>query len=219
MKLIVGLGNPGKRYEETRHNAGFQVVDRLVRQLPEGRRHRLDADELFETRRDVERVLLLKPGTFMNRSGSAVTRCAARFHVAPEQVLVVLDDLELPPGRLRLRAGGGTGGHRGLEDIARSFSADVHRLRVGIGRPPPAGEASSEMDVESYVLGRFSAEEMQAYEATLERAAQAALCWVDSGIAVAMDRYNGDPEQERRRREKASERRPTPRGTDTQGSS
>jgi PTH1 family peptidyl-tRNA hydrolase len=188
VKLIVGLGNPGRRYAGTRHNVGFRVVERLAE------RARVALDERrFDARfgRGLlagEPVALLLPETFMNASGRSVEEALASLAVGdPDRdLLVVLDDADLPLGRLRLRAKGSSGGHNGLEDVLVCTGGAVPRLRFGIGRP--AESATGTVD---YVLARFSADEEPLVAAAVERACDAIACFVERGIGEAMNRFNG----------------------------
>ena len=188
-RLVVGLGNPGPEYAATRHNVGFRVVGLLARRAgavfvaDPGLRGRVARVRIAG--RD---CALLEPATFMNRSGESVGAALERWPaLAPERdLLVVLDDLDLPPGRLRLRPSGGAGGHRGLADIARALATQaLPRLRFGIGHP---GTATQVVD---WVLEPFSAsEEAEILPAALERAADAVECVVGEGLTVAMGRFN-----------------------------
>ncbi|MBK7951243.1 MAG: aminoacyl-tRNA hydrolase [Deltaproteobacteria bacterium] len=188
-RLVVGLGNPGPEYAATRHNVGFRVVEHLARRAgavfvaDPGLRGRLARARIAG--RD---CVLLEPLTFMNRSGESVGAALERWPaLAPERdLLVVLDDLDLPPGRLRLRPSGGAGGHRGLADIARELATQATpRLRFGIGHP---GSAAQVVD---WVLEPFSeAEEAEVLPAAVERAADAVACVVGEGLKIAMDRFN-----------------------------
>jgi len=165
MKLLVGLGNPGPRYQKTRHNLGFRFVEQLAdaHGLMLAARPRLHA-ELCEWRRNGGRVLLLKPTTFMNDSGMAVAEVSRYFRIAPSDIFVVFDDLDLPPGKVRLRRGGGTGGHNGLKSIHQHLGcADYVRIKIGIGRPQGG-------DVIDWVLTKPSPEQQ-----ALERRAFACL--------------------------------------------
>lgn len=181
MRLVVGLGNPGPRYQETRHNAGFLVVDELARR----------AGERFKkVRGDAEaaswgRTTLLKPTTFMNLSGRAVQAAMARDGIRPDDVLVVHDDLDLPLGRLRLRLGGGAGGQKGVRDTIDRIGADFLRLKVGISRPPPGWE------VENWVLSRFRTEERALLERVVATAADAVGWVLELPLEEAMTRTNG----------------------------
>src|SRR5215813_15595 len=187
-KLICGLGNPGREYEQHRHNVGFQVVDALCRR----REVKLDQRK-FEARIGQaligdQRVLFLEPLTFMNASGSSVAAALRFYKIAPEQLLVIHDELDLPFGRLQLKRGGGAGGHRGLSSLIDSLGTDdFARLRFGIGKPegPDAKER-----VIGFVLSGFSSEERQALGDLIERAADAAEAWCGEGLASAMNRFN-----------------------------
>ncbi|MBE3577877.1 MAG: aminoacyl-tRNA hydrolase [Limnochordales bacterium] len=190
MRVVVGLGNPGRRYENTRHSLGFMVVDRLARLLPgstwqEGEMA-LVARACFEPANgDGVWLLLVKPLTYMNASGLAVSSLIAAERVTLEQLLVICDDLDLPPGQLRLRARGSAGGHRGLLSIIAAVgSTDFPRLRIGIGRPPEG------MSVVDYVLAPLAEEELAVYAAAAEEAARAVLVWATEGIDAAMTQFN-----------------------------
>ncbi len=185
MKLIVGLGNPGRRYRGTRHNVGADVVSRLAR----GAGIILDEEDGYSIvgrgRIGGVRVLLAHPQTYVNVSGPAVRELRRRHRLRPEDILVVVDDLDLPPGRVRLRAGGSAGGHNGLKSIIDALGTDAFpRLRVGIGRPP-AG-----VDPAEHVLTRFLPEEQAIVDQAVERAAEAAAAAVTDGIERAMNRFN-----------------------------
>lgn len=182
--LIVGLGNPGTRYAQTRHNIGFMVVDRLLRDLPAGtHRRRFDA-EIAETAADGRRIVLVKPQTFMNRSGNAVQQVIRWYHVPLDRVLVIYDDLDLPFGQLRLRPDGSSGGHNGLESIiAQLGTTGFPRLRIGITR-------QTRGDTVNYVLSRFSREEEARLPEIIQEAAEAALIWSSEGLGPAMNRFN-----------------------------
>ncbi|MFQ5414729.1 MAG: aminoacyl-tRNA hydrolase [Phycisphaerae bacterium] len=187
MKLIVGLGNPGPQYAGTRHNVGFDVVDILASRWGVGmateRFHGWFGSGLV----GAARVALLKPTTFMNRSGRCVAAACRFFKLPPDALLVVTDDIALPLGRLRVRARGSSGGHNGLQDIIdRVGSSDWSRLRVGIGERVGAGTA--------YVLSRFSEEECAGMHRARAWAADAVACWIEHGVGEAMNRFNGaDP--------------------------
>jgi PTH1 family peptidyl-tRNA hydrolase len=189
MKLIVGLGNPGPEYAKTRHNAGFMVVDRLAT------RHRLtdlgSAKSKFhsgvlEGPIAGERCILMQPMTYMNRSGLAVGEAVAFYKLDPAtDLLIVVDDIALDVGRIRLRPDGGAGGHNGLLDVERSLGTSVYpRLRIGID---PKGLAPQK----DYVLGRFSPDQWAKLEPTLDVACDAIETWIKDGVSKAMTRYNG----------------------------
>ena len=184
MKLIVGLGNPGRRYRGTRHNVGWDVIARLAERVG----IRVNEDEGFaEVGRGTigtRRVLLARPYTYVNVSGEAVRDLRRRHRLRPEDILIIVDDIDLPLGRLRLRAGGSAGGHNGLKSIIDALgTTEFPRLRVGIGRPPLGVEAAD------FVLTRFTEEERMVHE-TLERAAEAVELVVTEGLPAAMNRVN-----------------------------
>jgi PTH1 family peptidyl-tRNA hydrolase len=183
--LIAGLGNPGREYQQTRHNIGFMVLDRLAAdaQLP------WNYSQKWSVGWAKSDVIMVKPATFMNRSGEAVAAIANFYKITAAEVLVVLDDLALPLGRLRLRTQGGSGGHNGLESVIEHFGTEaVPRLRVGIGAAPSQGAVD-------YVLGRFFEEEKPLLDATIKRAAEAAKSAVDNGLFAAMNVFNQSPEE------------------------
>ncbi len=186
MKLIVGLGNPGGGYTHTRHNAGFMAIERLAGRLgltnPKAKFHA----RVFEANIAANACWLLEPMTYMNRSGLTVGEAVRFFKADPQQeLLIIVDDVALPVGRIRLRAEGGSGGHNGLKDIERVLGTDQYpRLRIGID-PPPVGVIQSD-----YVLGRFTAEQAREIDPVLDRACDAIECWVSEGIEQAMTRFN-----------------------------
>ena len=189
MKLIVGLGNPGPKYAGTRHNIGFAAIGRLAERWGVGppRLEKRFESLIAETRRASKRVLLAQPQTFMNLSGRAVGAIVRFYKLEPPDVLVVCDDLALPPGVIRLRAGGSAGGQKGLADILRHLDTlEVPRLRIGVG-------AARDRDASAYVLSRPAPEEQALLDAALERACEAIECWLSRGIDVAMSLYNRKP--------------------------
>lgn len=186
MKLIAGLGNPGSQYDKTRHNVGFVVLDSLARRYAPGevakaRFHGAAVEGMIGD----EKVLLLKPLTYMNRSGMAVAEAVRFYKLDPaQQVLVIVDDLALPCGAVRLRGEGGAGGHNGLSDIQQKLGTDRYaRLRIGIDRDPMIPQSE-------YVLGRFRPDQLELLEPALDQAADAAACWAAHGLTEAMNRYN-----------------------------
>jgi PTH1 family peptidyl-tRNA hydrolase len=176
---VLGLGNPGDEYRDTRHNVGFRVLERLGAPLARKRFRALVAEVQWGS----EKVLLACPQTFMNESGRAA-RAVLDFHaLAPERLLVVCDDFHLPLARLRVRTGGSAGGHRGLESIIRELGTEAFpRLRLGIGE--------CRGDSVKYVLGRFSRAEQDEIQPAIERAATAVRVWAEQGIAACMNRFN-----------------------------
>ncbi len=184
LKLVVGLGNPGSKYQGTRHNVGFEVIDRLAQGGSRPSFSRKFDGLAAETEIDYRRVLLLKPETFMNLSGRAVAQALRFYKLEPADLLVVCDDLSLPLGKLRLRPGGSDGGQKGLCDISAHLGAQpFSRLRIGIGE---RGEA----DAADYVLSRFRSVERAAIDDALILATQAVAVWVTQGIDAAMNRFN-----------------------------
>jgi PTH1 family peptidyl-tRNA hydrolase len=185
IRLVAGLGNPGAEYAGTRHNIGFMVVDHLATEFGLRWQHSAKWGALWA--KD-ERVLLAKPATYMNRSGEPLAAIAQFYKIPNEQVLVVLDDLALPLGRLRIRMDGSSGGHNGLESIFLHFATEeIARLRMGIGAAPREGAVD-------YVLGRFFEEERAEVEKTVARAAEAVKCAIDKGVLSAMNTFNKFPE-------------------------
>ena len=181
IRLIAGLGNPGREYEETRHNIGFLVVDRLAAQAGSTWEK---SSKWGAISAKCGEAILVKPMTYMNRSGEPLGAIGQFHKIEPPEILIVLDDLALPLGRLRLRARGGPGGHNGLESIlARFGTEEVPRLRVGIGAAPPAGSVN-------YVLSRFFDEEKALVASTIDRAAEAVKWAIDKGLVSAMNNFN-----------------------------
>ena len=205
MKLVVGLGNPGREYVATRHNVGFEVIDRVAEKL--GWVAKGDFDRVARTKfeslmfdgsvqtsqGEFEKLVLLKPLTYMNLSGNAVQAAMAFYQLNASDIMIVLDDLALPAGRLRLRAGGSSGGHNGLKDIERAIGTnDYPRLRIGIDPAPP------QIPGKQYVLGRFTPEQRKLVDPAIDRATGAVLTWMDKGINTAMNQFNvaGDESKE-----------------------
>ncbi|MGI8436723.1 MAG: aminoacyl-tRNA hydrolase [Chthoniobacterales bacterium] len=185
IRLLVGLGNPGPEYERTRHNIGFMVLDRLA------------ADWRVKWERSAkwgaywakaDRAILVKPMTYMNRSGGPLQAVSQFYKVEPAEMLALFDDMDLPLGRLRIRLEGGTGGHNGIDSIITTLGTDqIPRLRVGIGAAPGAGAVD-------WVLGRFFEEELPLVEKTVARAVEAAKWAIDNGVVSAMNTFNKIPE-------------------------
>ncbi len=185
MKLVVGLGNPGTKYQGTRHNIGFELIDRLAR-AGRGSSFSTKFDgQVAETEIDYRRVLLLKPQTFMNVSGRSVSQAIRFYKLEPHEMLVVCDDLNLPVGKLRIRPGGSDGGQKGLRDIAAHLGTDQFpRLRIGIGE-------QGDCDAMDYVLSRFRSTERAVIDDSLILASQAVAVWVTQGVDPAMNQFNG----------------------------
>jgi PTH1 family peptidyl-tRNA hydrolase len=181
IRLVAGLGNPGSEYAATRHNIGFMVVDQLAAQFGSTWEKSLKWDALSAK---CGAVLLIKPMSFMNRSGYPLFSVAQFYKIEPQQILIVLDDLALPLGRLRLRARGASGGHNGLESIIVQFGTEeIPRLRVGIGQAPREGYVD-------YVLSRFFDEEKPLVRSAIGRAVDAVKCAIDNGLVSAMNTFN-----------------------------
>jgi peptidyl-tRNA hydrolase, PTH1 family len=185
MKLVVGLGNPGPKYAGTRHNVGFDVLDRLADAAPGSTVWTKFEAELCDITLGPEKVLLAAPQTYMNLSGRAVRGVMDFYKLTPEDLLVVCDDLNLEPGRVRLRPSGSAGGQKGLQNIIQHLGTqDFARLRIGIGRPP------GRMDPAAYVLQRFTDRERKIMDVTVAEAAEGVGLWAREGIQAAMNRLN-----------------------------
>lgn len=185
--LIVGLGNPGKEYERTRHNAGFRAIDILADKLgcsiDKGKFQGLYGQTVYGGRK----IYLLKPQTYMNLSGRSVLQLSAYFNIPPQRIIVLFDDISLPPGRLRIRADGSAGGHNGIKSIiAEVGSQDFPRVKIGVG-----GKPNPEFDLADWVLSAFCAKEEKDLQFALNNAADAALCVIDHGVQESANRFNG----------------------------
>ena len=184
MKIVVGLGNPGPEYRNTRHNIGFRVLEQLAA------RHRVERQEskydsiIAEIRIKGERILLVKPLTYMNLSGRSVQPLVHWHKLDLADLMVIYDDMDLPVGSLRIRANGGSGGHKGMKSIiGRLNTEEFSRVRIGIGRP-------DQHDPTDWVLGRFSGTEKELIESTVNKAADAVETWITKGLSEAMNAYN-----------------------------
>lgn len=185
MKLIVGLGNPGRQYANTRHNAGFKVLDELARRLRVSFDRTKFESEIAQAQLGAQRLLLMKPQTFMNLSGVAVAKAARNKIDALDDLLVVVDDVNLPLGRIRFRTGGSAGGHNGIKSIIEHVGSDQFpRLRMGVGR------SGAPEQLRDHVLTSFSPEERPEYERMIERSVEGVVTYVEDGIERAMDRFN-----------------------------
>ena len=185
--LVVGLGNPGRKYEKTRHNTGFRVIDALCR------KHGVSCDRARfqaltgEAVLGGKRVLLVKPQTFMNLSGAAVHEAASFYKIPPERILVIFDDISLPVGTLRIRAKGSAGGQNGVKDIiAQLGSQDFPRIKVGIG-----GKPHPDYDLADWVLSNIAPDELEAMDDAVDRAVLAVSELIQNGVAAATQKYNG----------------------------
>lgn len=185
--LIVGLGNPGREYEKSRHNCGFRCLDILAERLG-CKVDKLKFQGLWgQTTYGGKKLFLLKPMTYMNFSGRAVLQLSAYYHIPPQRLIVLFDDISLIPGRLRVRADGSAGGHNGIKSIIQELgSQDFPRVKIGVGAKP-----NPEYDLADWVLSSFSALDEKALAVSLDNAAKAALTIIDSGVPEAANRYNG----------------------------
>lgn len=185
--LLIGLGNPGREYKDTRHNFGFMLIDRIAVRL-NARGMKVQSKAIVMTSTYEERKLILaKPQTFMNLSGQSVQGLAHFYKIPLENLMILSDDLDLPFGTIRIRASGGPGGQRGLSSILEKLGTnDIPRMRLGIGRPP------GRMDPANYVLQNFSRDDMQSISEILDRGADAALEFVMNGLTAAMNKFNGE---------------------------
>jgi PTH1 family peptidyl-tRNA hydrolase len=185
MKVVVGLGNPGSQYAGTRHNIGFDVVDQLAERWCAEKAQTKFQAQIREGFWGGHKVLLVRPMTFMNKSGDPVLQIVRFFQLEASDVVVICDDMNLPTGRLRWRASGSSGGQKGLADILQKLGTEqVPRLRLGVGRPP------GQMDPADWVLSRFRSEERQSVEHMRVIAADSVEICLKEGIAAAMNRYN-----------------------------
>ena len=185
--LIVGLGNPGKEYERTRHNAGFRAVDLLAEKLG----CKIDKSKFQglygQANYGGKKLMLLKPLTYMNLSGRSVLQLSAYFNIPPQRIIVLFDDISLEPGRLRIRADGSAGGHNGIKSIIQEVGSQAFpRVKIGVGAKP-----NPDYDLADWVLSTFSAKEEKALTVALENTADAALAIIDHGVPDAANRFNG----------------------------
>ena len=185
--LIVGLGNPGKEYERTRHNAGFRAVDILADKLG----CKIDKSKFQgiygQANYGGKKLMLLKPLTYMNLSGRSVLQLSSYFNVPPQRIIVMFDDISLEPGRLRIRADGSAGGHNGIKSIIQEVGSQAFpRVKIGVGAKP-----NPQYDLADWVLSTFSAQEEKALAVALENAVDAALAIIDRGVPEAANRFNG----------------------------
>ena len=185
--LIVGLGNPGREYEKTRHNAGFRCIDLLADSLG-CKIDKLKFQGLYcQTTYNGSKLFLLKPQTYMNLSGRSVLQLSAYFNIPPQRIIVMFDDISLEPGRLRIRANGSAGGHNGIKSIIQEVgSQEFPRVKIGVGAKP-----NPNYDLADWVLSTFSANEEKNLSVALENGAKAALAIIDHGVPEAANRFNG----------------------------
>jgi PTH1 family peptidyl-tRNA hydrolase len=191
MKLIVGLGNPGSKYKDTRHNVGFEVAALLAKKFATATPRARFQGEIVEATIAGHKTLLLTPLTYMNLSGASVLATRDFYKIENENLLVVCDDFALPLAKLRLRAKGSSGGQNGLEDILRRLGTEeISRLRIGVGPLPPGRDAAG------FVLGKFTKDEQPEIADAIQRASAAAAAWVEQGLATAMNKYNAGEKPE-----------------------
>ena len=185
--LIVGLGNPGREYEKTRHNCGFRAIDMLAEKLG-CKVDKLKYQGLYtQVNYQGKKLFLLKPQTYMNLSGRSVLQLSAYFNIPPQRIIVMFDDISLEPGRLRIRADGSAGGHNGIKSIINEIGSQTFpRVKIGVGAKP-----NPDFDLADWVLSTFSASEEKALASALERAGEAALTIIDRGVAESANRFNG----------------------------
>ena len=199
MKLIVGLGNPGRRYERTRHNLGFLCVNRLAREFKIKMNKSQGKARTGKGRIAGNEVLLARPQTFMDLSGESVKLLLTKTHTGTDELIVIHDDLDLPVGKIRIRFGGGSGGHKGINSIFQETgSHDFYRVRIGIGRPPrfKANVEIQEDDVIEYVLSNFTPDEKEIIEKTIPLASEAVVSLITEGLIATMNKYNSNSGKE-----------------------
>ncbi|MEC7565388.1 MAG: aminoacyl-tRNA hydrolase [Planctomycetota bacterium] len=185
MKLIVGLGNPGKQYQATRHNIGWQVLALLANRHGQGPPQARFNGEIVQAQINTTKSLLLSPLTYMNASGNSVRPASDFYDLPHDDIVIVCDDINLPLGTLRFRAKGSAGGQKGLKDILQQLgSQEIPRLRIGIGQPPPR------WDTADYVLGKFTSDEQVVVQQAVERAGDAIADWVEHDATFCMNKYN-----------------------------
>lgn len=192
MKLIVGLGNPGKTYHDTRHNVGFAAIDTLAEKLDISVTKARFQGLFGQGRYAGEAVILLKPVTYMNLSGQSVAELMKFYKIEPTDVLVLHDDVDIPAGTIRLRAKGGPGTHNGMKSVVKSLGIEAfHRIKIGVGQAPP------QWDLADFVLSKLTEDDRKDVDDAVKQAVDASLCWLKDGIDVAMNRYNVRTQKER----------------------
>jgi peptidyl-tRNA hydrolase, PTH1 family len=196
MILIVGLGNPGERYEGTRHNIGFGVVDRLLRDLKRGPVDFKEEKKFFSLLSKIDDLILLKPTTYMNESGKAVRTVMDFYQITPEQIYIIHDDLDLPIGKLRIRENGASGGHKGVQSILTAVGSEAcPRFRLGIGKGHDMNETGEDRNIHrrniiSHVLSRFTTSEAGKLKVLIKKTSEAVQYTLSHGIEAAMNKYN-----------------------------
>ena len=199
MKLVVGLGNPGVKYETTRHNVGWLALDRMIEDWKAVGPKKEGQAEVWSATVEGEKVLLVKPQTFMNLSGRAVAPLMQFYKCAPADLIVLQDEVDLPPASLRIKTGGGSGGHNGLKSIDESIGANAyHRIRIGVGH---ARDYNPHMDTADWVLGQFTQSECDALDAVFDRVAAAAKLLIAGDARRAMSLYNASSKSPKEEKE------------------
>ena len=191
MKLIVGLGNPGEKYQNTRHNLGFRVVDKIAEKMEDGR-WKMDKKNKAEILK-LNELLLVKPQTFMNNSGMAVSLLANFYKITPENIIVVHDDLDLPLGKIKIRLGGAAGGHHGVESVIKSLGTDKFiRVRIGIGNihALEGEKGRKHFDAEKFVVDEFDSGELTKVKRIIKESVQALQMILEKGLEIAQNQYN-----------------------------
>ena len=204
MKIVVGLGNPGSKYRETRHNVGFEVIDALVERHAFGARAKSKFNaNINEVMIGSTKVVLLSPLTYMNLSGQSVRAAIDFFKLDLEDLMVICDDLNLDLGRIRIRPKGSAGGQNGIKDIInRLGSQEFPRLRMGIGRPP------ANWDAADYVLGKFEEHDRVVIGDSVKQAAKACEFWIENGLQATMNQFNSDPSPKPKKKKRPPEKKP-----------
>lgn len=188
MKLIVGLGNPGSGYSGNRHNIGFVCLSHFAHRNGISLDKKQSLARTGQGKIDGETVVLARPQTYMNLSGQSVSRLLNKLKLSPDDLIIIHDDLDLPLGKIRIRSGGGSGGHNGIESVIGGLgSRDFVRIRIGIGRPP---ESASEDEIINFVLSDFTPEEKKVMKKAVEEVANIIICLLAEGLEKAMNRYN-----------------------------
>ena len=191
MKIVVGLGNPGKQYQNNRHNVGFRCIDHLAKEHSTVIKKSSCQSDIARVTINGKEVLLVKPRTYVNLSGDTVTCILKKNHASLSDLIVIYDDLDLPTGRIRIRPVGSAGGHRGIKSIIqRTGSQEFNRIRVGISRPPADSVYVDEDEIVDYVLGDFPPDEDEIVRQAVRNAADAVQCIISEGINIAMNKFN-----------------------------
>jgi peptidyl-tRNA hydrolase, PTH1 family len=191
MKLIIGLGNPGKEYARNRHNVGFHCINQIAKANSIDMKQRQCQSRVGTGTIAGTKVVLAKPGTFVNRSGEAVKQLMRKYGIEAEDIVVIYDDLDLPSGKMRIRKEGSSGGHKGMKSIIAALGGqDFFRIKIGIGRPSKENESRNEEMVVNHVLSDFTSEEIKLIKPAIDRAAEAVECIITGGIDEAMNKFN-----------------------------